>query len=233
MIERQRRGDVSLCRKNDQSDEIVGPLIDEALQNVSGHVETIDGFAMDLEIFGNHAARHIQRDDDIDAAGIDFGFAAGEPRLRQGKDENGECEPAEGLEKPAGARLRDIQNPTHQLHRGIDEGGWFAALAFEPGHEWQQKQQKKKIWMAEGHLSAGWGGALADSVVSDAGCPPLPGDGVTGSVSSTSRSAEPCRSRNSGSRGSYFANFTRSQRFRNSPRLSFWSRVRSSVLCNS
>ena len=45
--------------------------------------------------------------------------------------------------------------------------------------------------------------------------------------------AEPCKSRNSCSPGSYLANFTRSQLSRNSPRLSFCSADSKSVSCNS
>ena len=167
MIERQRGCDVSLCRENDQSDAIVGTLINKAFQNVSCHVETIDGLAVDLEILGDHAAGHIQRHDDIDAAGVDFSLAASKSWLRQSDDENGQCQPAERREKAAGTRLSDIQDPPHQLHRGIDEGWWFAALAFEPGHDWQQEKQEEKVWVAESHLSAGCGVPLVEPALAD------------------------------------------------------------------
>jgi len=49
---------------------LVGGFLDELLEHRARHIKAIDPFTPHLEVLGDHAAGHIERDDDIDAPAI-------------------------------------------------------------------------------------------------------------------------------------------------------------------
>src|SRR6266705_6710262 len=94
-----------------------------------------------------------------------------------------------------------------QPHRRIQKCRRPAAFALQPCQQRQQQKQQEQPRVGE-EMSYELDECHCEfivwivSLVAPVGC---------GSVSSTSRTAEPCSSRNSVSRGSYLANFTKSQ----------------------
>jgi len=57
--------------------------------------ETVHALAAHLKILRNHAARHVERNDNVHAAGLHFRRALGQPRLRQRDDEQRQRQPAQ------------------------------------------------------------------------------------------------------------------------------------------
>src|SRR6185436_9716795 len=104
MIQRRRRGDVGIAGEYDEADAIVWSFLHETFENGACHFETVGAAAVHFEIFGHHTAGEVEGSDDIDAAGFDLGFAAGEPRLSEGDDEERQRKPAQGREERTGPR---------------------------------------------------------------------------------------------------------------------------------
>ena len=55
MVQRQRRGDVGVRGEYNQADAVVGPLVNELLQDLLGHLQPIGGLAVQFKILGRHA----------------------------------------------------------------------------------------------------------------------------------------------------------------------------------
>src|SRR5207249_8141570 len=107
-----------LRSKRDEADAVAGAFVNELLQDLARHVKTIDPLAVDLEIFGDHAAGHIEGDCDVHTAGTHLGFAPGEARLSERNDEEGQREPTQGREESARARAGDVENGADELNGG-------------------------------------------------------------------------------------------------------------------
>src|SRR6185312_13854340 len=226
VVQRERRRDVSVLGKRHQADAVARAFIDEFVEDAFGHVNPAHAFAADHEILGGHTVGKVDRHGDVNAAGLDLRLALGLSRLRQRENKCRQRQPPQRREKCSRARTRDIEHRANKLYRRIEKCRRTPALAFEPCQQRQQQQEQKTPFMSPSHVdvAAGCGVGVAAATSVGAGA---------GSVSSTRRTAEPWRSFNSTSRGSYWANFTRSQRLRNSPRVSFWSGKRRFVFCNS
>src|SRR5258705_13762055 len=99
MVERQRSGDVSLGGKSNQADAVARAVSNKATQNFLDHLKTVGRLAFQLKISGAHAAGEVDGDNNIDAAGCDFGFAFGDARLSQRDDTKRQYEPAKNHQK--------------------------------------------------------------------------------------------------------------------------------------
>ena len=113
MVQRQRRGDVSLLGEHDQPDPVVGPLVDEIAQDGLGHVEAVDALAAHHEILGDHAAGEVQRGHDVNAAGLHLRGALQEPGLGQRHEAQPQRQPAQGGQKGSGPGPPRPRQPGH------------------------------------------------------------------------------------------------------------------------
>src|SRR5262245_5659091 len=110
VIESQRRGDVSQASKSDQANAIIGAAVDEFFQHVFSNDQSIDPLAIQFKILRFHAAGQIERDDDVDSAGVNGSVALGPLRARQADDEASQRQPAQHRKNLSRAGRRDVAN---------------------------------------------------------------------------------------------------------------------------
>src|SRR5207244_12384953 len=82
MVQRKRGRDVSLAGKSNQPNAIGWASFNKFLEHVFCDSEAIHSVATQPEIFRFHAAREIERNDNINATGLDGCFAFDQLRTR-------------------------------------------------------------------------------------------------------------------------------------------------------
>ena len=83
VIERERADQVGRAGERDDADAVVGPVFDELRDDGLHDVNAVGRLAVELEVERLHRAGHVQREHDVDAAGLHFGAAVAELRPRQ------------------------------------------------------------------------------------------------------------------------------------------------------
>ena len=91
MVERGWAGDVGLAGKGNEPDAIAGPALDEFLEHILAHVQTIGVAPEALEIFGEHAVAEVHEYHNINTAGAYALYAFAPLRSGQGEDEDDQC----------------------------------------------------------------------------------------------------------------------------------------------
>ncbi len=142
-------------------------LRDELFEDVLGYGQAINLPAPQVEVLGRHGAGNIERNNNIDTAGFDGGFALNQLRAGQADDEKREDDPAHGSKHFCRRPGADFGHRFDQLHGGIKEGGFLASFTAPPRQKWQEQKEEQKIWMRQGHgvlLISGWGAGGGDTL---------------------------------------------------------------------
>ena len=190
------------------------------------HCEPVHALAVHFKILRRHAARQIEATTMSTPLAFTWVWLFVSRGCASATMNSASASQRSAARNPPERGARDIEHGAHQLHRRIDERRRLAAPALQPRQQRQQQKQQQKIGMGKRH---GWicSRSLRIAFGRRGGCGTVLSPGRRfqlrlGFLHQAQRGvvqsrAIPVR------RGSYLANFTRSQRWRNSPRLSFWS----------
>ena len=85
VVERQRADEIRRTGKRDHADAVVGPVLDELRDDGLHDIDAVDRLAVDLEIQRLHRAGHIQRQHDVNAAGLHFALRRGQIAVAPGR----------------------------------------------------------------------------------------------------------------------------------------------------
>ena len=128
VIERQRADEVGRAGKRDDANAVVGPGFDELRDDGFHDINAVDRLAVDFEVQRLHRAGHIQREHDVNAAGLHCRVAVAELRPRQADDQQRQHGQDRQSTTQRPARLR-VSRATCRARTdvGVFDGGGRAA----------------------------------------------------------------------------------------------------------
>ena len=142
MIEGQRTNNIGPAGEGDDSDPIVRPAFDELSCYLANRIDPRRGIAADREILGQHRARNVEHDHNVDTARFDFGQALAELRTGERENENGEREIKQPMHDAARARSAPLAECPQARGRRKDQRGCCAALSAQPREQRHEEQKQ-------------------------------------------------------------------------------------------
>ena len=138
VIDSERRLDEGTSGKGDQPDSVLGEGEDDVLRRELGA-----GEAIRREVIGHHAARGIDRDDEIARVSLGFDLGEAEDGTCQRDEGRGEGEAVEREDDPAAAVTAAADEATGEA--GRDESGELAGgVPVRPRAERDERHEDKK-----------------------------------------------------------------------------------------
>jgi hypothetical protein len=147
VVERERAHEIRSSGKRDQSDAIVRTFLDEILDHVLHCFEPIDAFAIDQEVHCLHRAGDVDRQQDIDATGLDFGIATHELWPGQRDNERSQRQQFNGFEDTARRALWPGAADTRVFDTWNAHGCSLSAPALQQCDQREQQQQPQEYRM--------------------------------------------------------------------------------------
>ncbi|MEJ1966081.1 MAG: hypothetical protein WDO56_32825 [Gammaproteobacteria bacterium] len=139
MVERQRREGIRLAGKHDDTDTIVGAVVDESGNHGSHRLQSIDHRIAALEVLGEHAVRQVDADHEVIAATDRVFFRNLRLRAGQSDDQHRDADIGAGCRPQArgsGARNMPL------IGRRNDEGSDTTSVTYPRGPGQRQQQQQ-------------------------------------------------------------------------------------------